>query len=216
MTLLMIDVQPDHALVVSDTFVDPPAFMTKVAVVPHLELVIAGTGLGNLLGAWSAMVNGLRCRDIDELAVFAEALLPQLWDAIHEGRDPQDNGVGCTTASIYHVGRTADRGYVAYAYRSREAFVHAEISPCFMVKPAGEDTPTPTPATAPETLQEIIALAEQIQADQRSLPADECLDIGGELVGIEMSEGGISVAKLHRFDSYDDDWAAIIEASSSA
>jgi hypothetical protein len=65
------------------------------------------------------------------------------------------------------------------------------------------------PATAPTTLDEMVALALQVRAEQDQRPKSERIHIGGELILTVLNEGVISSLPVFRWDDYDDMWNAM-------
>jgi len=136
----MFSLSPGAIIVVTDTFAttmsgDPHMLVTKCGIVPHLDLVVAGTGIAELPERWRNMLySQVLCRDIDMLDTHAPAALRQVWaDLEFEHADPIANGA---SATVYHLGLSERTGeYVGYVYRSSNGFASEPMGPGFRVKP---------------------------------------------------------------------------------
>ena len=133
----MFFLAPTQAVVVTDTLAtttagEPFLYVSKCYVVPHLDMVIAGTGYGQLGARWSCMVQeNLLCRDIEMLDQHAPEAIAGLWARLQAESGPIGG-----TSTIYHFGRAESSGeYVGYAYRSADGFVSDPRPHGFGVKP---------------------------------------------------------------------------------
>lgn len=89
-----------------------------------------------------------------------------------------------------------------YAYRSTADFESEPLQPGFRIKPE----PLTLPEEPPATLEEMIALARQIRTEQDGLSPDDRIYVGGELVLTALQNGGITCAKIHRWEDFDSTW----------
>lgn len=107
MSLLMFRQSPEAVHLVTDTLEttvggDPHSLVTKCGIVPHLDLVVAGTGVAAVSERWRKMVHDLvLCRDIDMLDVHAPKALRKVWIEL-VAENPTD--LLTETATIYHLG----------------------------------------------------------------------------------------------------------------
>jgi hypothetical protein len=205
MSLLMFTLVPEGVWVVTDTLAmtmegDLHLLVSKCVAVPHLELVLAFTGVANLGQEWSQMVHSrVLAADIDMLDRHTPAALRGMYEDI----DCQESA----TATIYHLGFSTDQGaYVGYVYRSTNDFCSEGMEPGFRVKPD-----PPAGFQPPESVDEIIRLAKEIRANQDRLPAAERVYIGGELVLTSLQENTICSRKIHRFADFDEAWLTMNE-----
>lgn len=199
MTALIYALQPDQVCLAMDTLTvsaedrTPLRFQTKFLVLPHLNMVIAGTGLADLVTQWFLFVNGsMVVRDIDHVDLFASGALRKA-----EAECP---GTDLSTTTLYHFGYSQEQKcYVGYAYRSANNWASERIPYALGVKP-----PVPVPNTDdiqfPQFLIEL--MAEQRRADQL-LPLAQQVGIGGDVSFVVMSNLSVTVAPVHRFDSYE-------------
>src|SRR5205807_7567982 len=114
-----------QVIVATDTLATHPdgrpiKFTTKAFVVPHLNLIMACTGLMGFLGRWFVRVNDMViAKGIDNLDYHAPRILSDLWQGCKQELSiPED-----LTASIYHFGISENTGLVhSYRYKSVENF----------------------------------------------------------------------------------------------
>jgi hypothetical protein len=203
----MFALAPDGVVVITDTLAttvpgDPYLLVTKCGIVPHLDLVVAGTGTANLSERWRTMVYGhLLCRDIEMLDLHAPAALRDLWNEIQKEFPHAADEL--MTSTVYHLGRSERTGeYVGFVYRSADNFVSEPMGPGFRVKPE----PVSQLTAAPESIEEMAELAHQIRAEQNTLPKSERIHIGGELVLVMMQSGSTTAAKIHRYEDFENVW----------
>jgi hypothetical protein len=194
---------PEGVLVITDTLATTmdgadSHTVTKCFVVPHLELVIAGTGLANLAAAWRGKVcDEMLCRDIDMLAPLATAALTQLWQDLQNEHELPSS----MSSTIYHFGRSTSGDYAGYAFRSTDGFAAERLGYGFGVKP-----PPVGNFASPESIEEMVALAERIREEQRQMPLGERIYIGAQLVMTNLYDGAISQATIHTFDDFEIQW----------
>lgn len=201
----MFYLAPEQVVVMTDTLAtnmagEPYLLVSKCAVVPHLNMIIAGTGAGQLGSRWVQTVSErTACLDIEMLDTHAPVGIARLWDALLAEEDHRYEG----TSTIYHFGRSeATQKYVGYAYRSVDGFASEPLRPYgFAAKPP------PLGSFEPSTdLRDWIKLAEQIRAEQDPLPHGERVYIGGALICAILQGGAINVSEVYRFDDFDATW----------
>lgn len=120
MTALNVMLSPEQVVVCADTLATLPdtglpfSFMSKVYVLPHLDLLMAGTGSGPVAKRWFDSLNGeLLARDVVDIDQYAP-------DALRRCA-PETLGqlYGGMTATIYHFGWAQQRrAFVGFVYRS--------------------------------------------------------------------------------------------------
>jgi len=207
MTALNYTIQPDQICLAMDTLVisaqdkTPLCYQTKFVTLPHLNLVIAGTGLASLIAHWFHIVNtSAVVRDIDHLNVFAPELLPKIAES-QEGTD-------LTTTTLYHFGYSvANNRYVGYAYRSADNWESDSLPDALGVKPVVDVPPTDN-IQFPQFMIDIVS--EQRRQDLL-LPQAERLGIGGEIQFVVMQNSTITMSTVHRFESYESDYSRMAE-----
>jgi hypothetical protein len=203
-----------EVVVLTDTLATTPSgaphlLVTKCGIVPHLELVVAGTGAALLTERWRTRVySQMLCRDIDMLDLHTHDALRRLWtDLQTEFADMITNDV---TATVYHLGLSEDIGeYVGYVYRSTDDFASEPMAPGFRVKPAPEAPPL---EKEPDSFAEWIELAHRLRAEQNAKPTAERIHIGGDLTLCIMRDRSISSLKIHRFEDFEEVWQEMNDA----
>jgi len=202
MTALAFTIQPDQICLAMDTLVvsaadkTPLCYQTKFSILPHLNLIIAGTGLSSLIANWFHFVNNnMVVRDIDHLNIFATGSL------LYIEAELQDTDL--TTTTLYHFGysKTNNR-YVGYAYRSAKHWESDQLPDALGIKPEVHVPPTDN-IQFPQFLIDIVS--EQRRQDLL-LPQPERLGIGGEIQFAVMENGVVNVSTVHRFESYESDY----------
>jgi hypothetical protein len=206
MTSFICHTEPEQALIAMDTLgVDPDGkpflFTTKFYVVPHLKLVICGTGAGSFIGEWFIKANErMIVRGIDNLDYHTPGMLNKLWAAYREEYHPLDDH----TATVYHIGFSEETDLIrTYVYRSTDNFASETRDYGLMYKPE---------CTIPENYvfpQDIKSLMEEQRKIQLTKPRSERIYIGGEIFACQLSKAGIGVYSLGQFDDYDSDLGTI-------
>lgn len=207
MTALVFAILPDQISLAMDTLVvdandkTPLCYLTKFTVLPHLNLVIAGTGLASLITGWFHFVNGsMVVLDIDHLNVFTPESLRRL--------AAQCPGNDLTTTTLYHFGySTFEKRYVGYAYRSVNNWEPDRLPDALSFKPVVHVPPTDD-IQFPQFLIDIVA--EQRRQDLL-LPVSERVGIGGEIQFVVLENGVVTVSTVHRFESYESDYTQMAE-----
>lgn len=202
MTALVYTLQPDQICLAMDTLVvdaeDKTAlcYQTKFSILPHLNLVIAGTGLASLVSGWFHCANGnLLATGIEDL----NSLAPDLF----RNAEKEIPGNNLTSSTIYHFGYSQlDNRYVGYALRSTNNWNPERLPDALGFKPVIQITPTDD-IRFPDFLIDIIK--EQRRQDQL-LPLADQVGIGGEIQFVNLENGKIMASTVYQFESYRSDW----------
>lgn len=195
----LIFIRSEHEVAVAtDTLVvdsqhTPAFFTTKAFLVPHLQCIIAGTGVSGFAGRWFVEVNDrMAVRDLEHLDFHAPATLRRLWDETtkHPGFVPGK------TSTIYHFGFLNRGGPMqVFAYKSTNGFQSEKLSSTLGVKPPcdpGDDS-IPFP-------QRFVDLMLQQRREQEQIPLQERVCIGGEAQVIHLTRDGFSCYTLAELD----------------
>lgn len=211
MSLLMFNLSPTQVFVVTDTLATtnsgtPFMFVSKCVAMPHLEMVVAHTGIATVGQRWAYQLQtGVIARDIDLLDRHVQAALQQI-DAEVEA----EFGKPGMSSTIYHLGYSQDRQcYTGYVYRSTNGYASEPMEPGFRIKPGPEGD-----FNTPNTLEELIQLGVRVRAEQDARPIDERVHIGGEFVQTMLGERCMLTSKIHRFEDFETQWLAMNEALS--
>ena len=180
--------------------------MSKIYIVPHLGIIISSTGIASVGQQWITDVySRILCRDIDALADLAPSRLRLIQDDIAN----QFELASSFSSTIYHFGYSDKyQQYVRYVFRSEKNYEpELHLEPSFGVKPGPRGA-----FKEPETLPDIISLAENIRKEQQEFPTHERVHIGGELSIAVMKEKTITCAKIHKFPDFEQQWRQMIVA----
>lgn len=198
----------ESIVIVTDTLATdmdgrPVHFQSKCWAIPHLRLAMAGTGQAKFLEQWHATLQqNVLARDITMLNNHAPTALRRVWrEAVLES--PELPPGAEPTSTVYHYGRDEGTGaLVQYAYRSTSDF-ESEFrpGPTFAVKPQPEFD-----FAGPESIADMIALAQQLRDQDDGKPLGERVSIGGELIITIIQDNTISQAPIFRWPDYDDMW----------
>lgn len=208
MTLLMFNLAPEEVVVLTDSLAttasgEPFLFVSKCYVIPHLDMVMAHSGVAALGQRWAVQLQtAMLARDIDELDQHSPAALRMVQSELGA-----DAALGSST--IFHLGYSPSaKSFVGYAYRSGQDYASAPMgSSCFRVRPAlrSGDTPVPSDLAGMVELAKAIRLEDDVAPDRAY--------IGGHLLitTLTVAAGAtfISSFKAHRFDDYGRDWRAM-------
>lgn len=198
MSSLNFLVQEEFALVSTDTLAVnpdtrlPSHFQSKAFPVLHLNGLICGTGINQLIIQWYSIVaTSMLARSISHLDEYAPSSLREL---ASELKLPKE-----ITSTIYHFGYDDyEKRFRVYAYRSVHDFQSEELCLGFGVKPQVEFTQSENP------IKDFIDLITLQREDDLSKPVKERIGIGGDIHVYALVPGSINIKIIHRFDDYED------------
>jgi hypothetical protein len=179
-------------------------FTTKAFIVPHLRLLMAGTGAGGFLGKWFIQVNDrMIVRDVDHLDYHAPRVLAELWQSYKEEFSWPDNA----TTTVYHFGFSEEDDLIhSYVYRSENDFQSERLPQTGIgVKP---ECTVPASYELPADIKKMMIEQRAIQA---SRPKDEKVYIGGKILIHQLSRLGFETFALDEFEDYESTQRAIYE-----
>jgi hypothetical protein len=117
MSLLIYALENNQIVVVTDTLVtrpsgDPFLLVSKCSAIPHLEMLVAYTGIAQLGQRWShRLQTAMLARSIDQLDHLVTPGLQALWAKLQaKFGDPQESG---QPPSIISATRRTARGMLA-------------------------------------------------------------------------------------------------------
>ena len=208
MTALNFLIQKEQICIAMDTLSlsaddrDPLAYATKFIALPHVDMVVSGTGNGQVINEWMALVRSkIVITDIEHLNEYAPNSLAKIMDKYVENEE--------ITATIYHFGYSQARErFVGYAFRSINDWIPEELpSDSIGIKPnikynVGAEFQLP--------LSFIELISRQRELDLE-LPHEERVGIGGDIHFVHMNGNGINISKCHRFSSYEEDYEKMCE-----
>lgn len=183
----------------------PLTFASKVCLFPHLGLVVAGTGVRNVVEHWTGVLQrSVLTTDVVGLDSLSVACLPRLFDDVIDslagGRELPEADRRTT---LYHFGHSATDGMVGLKYSSRNGFAS---------EPLPRECIAFTPHISPETLlaggkrlstraklAKLVVLAKE---HEDTLPKAQRLGIGGEIHVTTIAKDAITIVRAHRFEDY--------------
>jgi hypothetical protein len=199
MSSLIFFTDESQAFVATDTLaVEPDGtplfFSSKAQYLPHLSLIVAGTGAGGFSCNWTSLINSrMLVQDIEHLDQFAPDALRKLWETYRSEIDVPES----ITTTIYHFGVSISSGHItSFAYRSTNNFSSEPLEYGTGVKPEC--------AVAEGNLYELVEpmMLEQRQI-QASKPAEERIYIGGEAYALHLTPTSFNCVRLFEFDDYE-------------
>lgn len=204
MSSLIFCTQQDQVLVATDTLAvlpdgTPLTFTTKALILPHLRMMMAGTGAGGFLDRWFLRVNtGMIVAGIDNLNQHTPKSLADLW---LEFKREKTSLPESQTTTVYHFGfsENADKVIHAYAYRSANNFASESIGYGVGAKP---DCGVPENFEFPADIR---GMMDEQRALQRTRPPGDRIYIGGEIQIHHLMQVGFNVYRLDRFDDFEAD-----------
>ena len=202
MSSLIFFTDKDNAVVATDTLVVTPEgvpllFTSKAIHLPHLKMIIAGTGLGGFATEWALKVNDrLIVNGLNNLDFHTPNCLRELWDKYKNEFKFGD----AMTTTVYQFGFSQiDENIAAFAYRSTNNFESEELTYAMRAKPE---------CASPEDGYSVIDAIPEMMRNQRKIqdekPTDERLYIGGEIQVLHLTRDGCRSFKLGEFDDLED------------
>lgn len=200
MSSLIFFLTENQVFVATDTLAvsgdgKPQIFTSKAHYLPHLKLIIAGTGLAGFSNEWQCRINNrMAVSGILNLNFHAPAVLNEMW-----AKSKIDlNFPKTIVTTAYHFGISESDGkFIGFAYRSVNNFASEPLGYGTGVKP--ECTiPTGDPRDS------IKDMMNEQRSIQEMRPKDERLFIGGEINCIQLSHKGCVQYSEGVFHDYDE------------
>jgi hypothetical protein len=208
MSSLIFYTNKDQVFVATDTLAtttngEPFMFTTKAFIVPHLRMLICGTGMGGVLGRWFVAINDkMIVRGIDNLNYHTPSILNNIWSDYKKEFSIEEN----ITTTVYHFGFSEEDGTIhSYAYRSTNSFKSESLQYGVGVKPVCQ---------IPEGFEfpkDIIKMMDEQRAIQNTLPKNERVYIGGKIQIHHLTNNGFNAYIFGQFADYESDDQAIIK-----
>ena len=208
MSSIIMLLSQEQAFVATDTLaVDergrPKHFTTKAFVIPHLKLVIAGTGIAGLTSAWLRHINeSMTVSNIDHLNYHAQVSLAHLFRT----ECPDIDGYQISS-TVYHVGVGADGDIHGYSYSSMYGFESRPLQHGLLMKPTAGEEPDA------ENQRSFIELMEAQKKIQEASDEASRLYIGGQVQVISLDRtGNFSIFSPGHLSDFEEDQASMYEA----
>lgn len=209
MSSLIFYTDPTQIVVATDTLAvtpdgQPMLFTSKALHLPHLRMIIAGTGMGMFSGDWAMEVNHRMILDgIMNLDFHTPAALQTRWDKFRQDFKLPES----STTTVYHFGLSEDdESVVAFAYRSTSGFQSERLPQGFGIKP---ECPLPEGGNLLEVIPQMMNLQREIQS---KVAKDERIYIGGEVVVMQLTSSSFSVFHPHTFPERSQDMESIFHS----
>lgn len=198
MSSLIFYTDAEQVLVVTDTLTtdlngSPSFFTSKANYLPHLQTVVAGTGVCGFSTDWFAQVNNqMVIRGIENLDYHTPNALRSLWEQYKADYSLLDD----MTTTIYHFGFSEESGnVVSFVYRSTAGFASERLQFGVGVKPE---------CTIPD--ENLLEHLEAMMHEQRSLqslkPLPQRIHIGGKAYAIHLTKQACTFTELFEFSDF--------------
>ena len=205
MSSIIFRVERSQVCVATDTLATsydgkPLYFTNKAHIIPHLKMIIAGTGMARFLDRWLFSINNSPIQGIDALDRKAPNNLPRIWGELKLQIPIPDN----LSTTVYHFGFSEVTGAIhAYAYRSENGFKSDRLKYGSGVNPR---------CAIPENFEFPTAIKGMMEEQRRLqvlLPKNEQVFVGGEIQIHHLMREGFNVYKLAEFDDYEEQKQAV-------
>lgn len=195
MSSLIFFTSESEALIFTDTLVvdavtkEQVHFCSKALYLPHINTIIASTGIAGFADQWCLFVNnGLRVTDVEGLSNNAQPLLLEAFNR-YQIQFPFMNDVSVT---IYHFGFSkTDKKIKAYAHRSENDFFPEILDYGLGIKPVSS---LPNGSFSPEEI--ILPLMKKQAIEQEQSDKKDRVCIGGEIHALHLTDKGCMSYKV--------------------
>lgn len=190
--------EEDHVCIAMDTLMvlqdtkQPLNYTSKIYLLPHLDGVMCGTGLGPFVINWYLYIqSSIIAKDIVHLDTYASEALRKLADHFELTDE--------CTATIYHFGWSEQhKRYVGFVYRSVRNFESETL-------PYGVGTKPPTEIDTFDKLPEdFVKIIEKQKIADEAEPINKKIGIGGDVHFLVMTPGNFNLSKCHRFNDHEE------------
>ncbi len=208
MTVLNGIFAEEAVFLMSDTIVSDPIdrspvlFTTKIFPLPHLQGVICGTGIAQIVVEWMATANtSMLVFDMRHLDQFAPNALREI-----EGRIKDK--IGEATTTVYHFGFDQEtQKFVGYVYRSTKEYASEQLPYGYFYKPAPVAF---TPDAVRNFPDDFVPIVQKQLEEEKNKPLEDKVGIGGHLIAYSLQKNQLSSGKteivttIHRFHELSD------------
>lgn len=179
---------------VTDPLGNPAFFASKATHVPHLQTIVAGTGIAGFSNKWAEQVaSRMLLTGIVNLDYHTARNLPELWGAYRREHDITDS----MTTTVYQFGVSEENGeLLGFAYRSAEGFASESLNPGWLLKPEC------TLKESDDFRKDIRSMMMEQRAIQEDRPIAERVFIGGECIVHVLDANSYSAMKLFDFEDF--------------
>ena len=220
MSAIYFQVGDEAAIAAADTYSirpstgEPLKLADKFIPLPHLNMVITGSGYHGFLLEWYlALQRQAAPIDIEHLNEFAPGLLQETWLRFKRKTDLPESPTGSGGSKISHLGYSEQKErFVGYYYDLKDDFAPTVVRPekeYLMPKMEGvHDALLEGDCTAREQVIAFFCRAKELDEQK---PVGERVGIGGEIKFLMQGQWGHVCKTIHRFDDYDETKQTIVE-----
>ena len=213
MSALIYFMQPDTCVLAMDTLAglmsrgDQPyrrQNTSKFLVLPHLQMVICCTGIGNIAWRWgqALLEYGLHGSEIAEVNCYVPEVLRRIAAA-----DDHDFKKPGQTLTVYHFGYSPSAGRVlGYAYLSPNDFASEPLQDGMHWKPQDDEVNHLCQAEAEALMRGkrdvtdlCVNVISVMRANDEARSPEERLNIGGDIHLVVGGRDEIRMLRIHRF-----------------
>lgn len=199
MSSLIFHTEQNQVLIATDTLAtsyegDPAYFTTKAFIMPHLRMIICGTGIAGFLGEWFIRINDrLVLNGIDNLDCHTTKNL-RLIRTVFKKKHTIPNNL---TTTIYHFGFSEEDNTIhSYVYRSINNFRSEKLAYGTGIKPEIEINRS---YKIPDDIKLIMTKQRE---SENNRPKNDRVYIGGEIQIHQLTNDGFYIYTLDKFENY--------------
>ncbi|MHA6964003.1 hypothetical protein [Zobellella denitrificans] len=207
MSSLIFYTDESQALIATDSLAvdahgNPAFFCSKANHIPHLKMIIAGTGAGGFSNEWALQASTrMVVKGIHNLDYHTPEGLRALWKEYKEKYSLPES----FTTTVYQFGISEEtKGVVGFAYRSTNNFMSEEVGYGTGVKPECD-------ILEGNLIELLPVMMKQQRLIQNSAPKNERVYIGGEIIAFHLTANGCNTFKVSEFDDFSEHVASIFE-----
>jgi hypothetical protein len=209
MSSLIFQLNTDCISVATDTLAtlpdgSPAVFSTKAMYLPHLRMIVAGTGVAGIMGQWVQQMNDrMVLSGILNVAFHAPTNLRRIWAIAQAEYDLAED----QTATIYHLGISEENETFGFMSRSTNNFCSEVLRYGWEVKPECE-----FPEGETDLKRGVQTMMAQQRSIQASKPANERIYIGGECMIWHLTRNNCVSFKAFEFSDHKDQRAQALKS----
>ena len=207
MSSLIFYTDGSQALIATDTLAvnengNPAFFCSKANHIPHLKMLIAGTGVAGFSNEWALQAStSMLVKGIHNLDYHTPEALRALWKE-YKGKKSVSESF---TTTVYQFGISEEtEGVVGFAYRSTNNFMSEEIGYGTVVKPECD-------VLEGDLIESLPKMMKQQRLFQNSAPKNERVYIGGEIIAHHLTANGCNTFKVSEFDDFSEHLASMFK-----
>ncbi|MGG4092073.1 hypothetical protein [Paenibacillus lautus] len=211
MTALNWILGKDRLIITSDTLSlyasdrTPKRYMTKMYILPHLKMVLAGTGNAEVIIEYQHLLfSKVVARSILHIVDTATTVLKTLYN--------QHSEAGTVTIYLFGLNEKSQENE-GYALRSENDFIPEKLNYdiCY-AKPHLPNNLVKDLYDSSSTDDEFfIKLIKEQRTNDLQLPKVERLGIGGEIQRIVMDQNDFLFSTIFKFDDFETNFQAMLE-----